>query len=93
MCALSTLYLGRNKLSGELVEVIHNLFGCVQHSIGWLDLDGNQIKGSMPESIGNLYVMSVVELVNLVKSFLLILGIIADFLIPHTANLNLLLYI
>jgi hypothetical protein len=37
--------------------------------------------------------MSVVELVNLVKSFLLILGIIADFLIPHTANLNLLLYI
>ena len=39
------------------------------------------------------FVMSVVELVNLVKSFLLILGIIADFLIPHTANLTLVLYI
>ena len=33
--------------------------------------------------------MSVVELVNLVKSVLLILGLIADFLISHTANLNL----
>jgi cell shape-determining protein MreD len=39
------------------------------------------------------FVMLVVELVNLVESVLLILGLIADFLISHTANLNLLLYI
>ena len=38
------------------------------------------------------FVMSVVELVNLVKSVLLILGLIADFLISHMANLNLLLH-
>ena len=55
MCTLYSLSLRGNKLSGQLVEVIHNLSGCVQHSLGSLDLEGNQMRGPVPKSIGNLY--------------------------------------
>ena len=54
MCALQVLSTENNKLSGQLAELIHNLSGCVQYSLKWLVLDGNQMKGPMPKSIGNL---------------------------------------
>ncbi|XP_065626289.1 receptor-like protein EIX2 isoform X2 [Quercus suber] len=43
-----------NKLSEQLAELIHNLSGCVQYSLKGLHLHGNQLKGSVPKSIGNL---------------------------------------
>jgi EIX receptor 1/2 len=80
MCALSTLYLGSNKLSGELVELIHNLSGCVQHSLWGLDLDGNQMRGPVTKSIGNLY-----ELRGLEVSSNLLEGDISE---HHFSNLS-----
>uniref|UniRef100_A0A2N9IHU1 Leucine-rich repeat-containing N-terminal plant-type domain-containing protein n=1 Tax=Fagus sylvatica TaxID=28930 RepID=A0A2N9IHU1_FAGSY len=61
MCTLYSLSLGGNKLSGQLVEVIHNLSGCVQHSLWMLNLDGNQMRGPVPKSIGNLYELRGLE--------------------------------
>ena len=57
MCALQTLKISNNKLSGQLAELIHNLSGCVQYSLRWLHLDGNQLKGSAPKSIGNQFAL------------------------------------
>ena len=54
MCALHRLSIGNNKLSGQLAELIHSLSGCVQYSLTRLYLYGNQLKGSVPKSIGNL---------------------------------------
>ncbi|XP_075647238.1 receptor-like protein EIX1 [Castanea sativa] len=54
MCALQILSIKNNKLSGQLVGLTHNLSGCVQYSVERLFLQGNQMKGSVPKSIGNL---------------------------------------
>nr|POE45609.1 receptor like protein 30 [Quercus suber] len=54
MCALHILSIENNKLSEQLAELIHNLSGCVQYSLKGLHLHGNQLKGSVPKSIGNL---------------------------------------
>jgi EIX receptor 1/2 len=80
MCALYSLSLGGNKLSGQLVEVIHNLSGCVQHSLWMLNLDGNQMRGPVPKSIGNLY-----ELRGLEVSSNLLEGDISE---HHFSNLS-----
>nr|POF14826.1 putative lrr receptor-like serine/threonine-protein kinase [Quercus suber] len=37
------------KLSGQLLEFVHNLTGCANHSIEALYLDNNHIMGSFPD--------------------------------------------
>ena len=59
MCALATLSIENNKLSGQLAELIHNLSGS---SVQWLHLDGNQLKGSVPKSIRNLSMLRSLRL-------------------------------
>jgi hypothetical protein len=45
MCSLNKLYISENNLTGELSQ----LFGCVENSLEILQLDGNQLHGSLPD--------------------------------------------
>ena len=60
MCALQHLSIENNKLSE--VEFINNLSGCVQYSLEQLHLHGNQMKGSVPKSMGNLSALQSLHL-------------------------------
>ncbi|KAM3729863.1 hypothetical protein ACB098_12G043000 [Castanea mollissima] len=66
MCALLTLSIKNNKLSGQLTKLIHDLSRSVQ--LTSLILDGNQMKGPVPKSIGNLSELQTLRLgSNLLK--------------------------
>ncbi|XP_030970944.1 receptor-like protein EIX1 [Quercus lobata] len=49
MCNWKTLSLSGNYLNGQLLDFIHNLARCANHSIEFLYLDHNQIMGSLPD--------------------------------------------
>ena len=49
MCNLKTLSLSRNYLSGQLLDFILNLAKCGNHSLEVLNLEQNQIMGSLPD--------------------------------------------
>ncbi|KAL4629208.1 hypothetical protein ACB092_05G291400, partial [Castanea dentata] len=49
LCNLNTLSLPVNNLNGQLLEFFHNLTGCANQSIEVLNLDWNQIMGSLPD--------------------------------------------
>ena len=51
LCNLNTLSLPVNNLNGQLLEFFHNLTGCANQSIEVLNLDWNQIMGSLPDLI------------------------------------------
>ena len=80
MCQLDTLSIKNNKLSGQLVEFINVLSGCLQNSLTKLLLDGNQMTGPVPKSIGNLS-----ELLSLDLGSNLLKGEISE---QHFSNLS-----
>uniref|UniRef100_A0A0R0HH01 Disease resistance R13L4/SHOC-2-like LRR domain-containing protein n=1 Tax=Glycine max TaxID=3847 RepID=A0A0R0HH01_SOYBN len=60
-CALSSLDMSGNKLNKELSVIIHQLSGCVRFSLQELNLEGNQIKGTLPD----LSIFSVLKTLDL----------------------------
>ena len=49
MCNLNELYLSGNNLTGELSQLFQDSHGCVESSLEILQLDGNQLHGSVPD--------------------------------------------
>ncbi|XP_058743197.1 receptor-like protein EIX2 isoform X1 [Vicia villosa] len=50
LCSLRSLDLSRNKLSEDLSVILHNLsFGCAKDSLQELNLESNQIIGTVPD--------------------------------------------
>jgi len=48
-CALRSLDMSRNSLSEEFPRIIHHLSGCARYSLEKLDLNMNQINGTLPD--------------------------------------------
>ncbi|WVZ15677.1 hypothetical protein V8G54_013243 [Vigna mungo] len=48
-CALSILDMSNNSLSDELSTIIHHLSGCAKYSLQGLNLEANQINGTLPD--------------------------------------------
>ena len=48
-CKLKSLYLSNNSFSGELQVLIHHLSRCARYSLQELDLNSNQINGTLPD--------------------------------------------
>uniref|UniRef100_U5FS20 Leucine-rich repeat-containing N-terminal plant-type domain-containing protein n=1 Tax=Populus trichocarpa TaxID=3694 RepID=U5FS20_POPTR len=49
MCSLNKLYISENSLTGELSRLFQDLHGCVENSLEILQLDENQLHGSVPD--------------------------------------------
>ncbi|XP_011010633.1 PREDICTED: LRR receptor-like serine/threonine-protein kinase FLS2 isoform X2 [Populus euphratica] len=49
MCSLNALYISENNLTGELSQLFQDLHGCLESSLEILQLDGNQLQGSLPD--------------------------------------------
>ena len=49
MCSLKELYISENILTGELSQLFQDSHGCVESSLEILQLDGNQLYGSVPD--------------------------------------------
>eukprot|EP00258_Populus_trichocarpa_P026680 XP_024442699.1 receptor-like protein EIX1 [Populus trichocarpa] len=49
MCSLKVLHMSGNNLTGELSQLFQDSHGCVESSLEILQLDGNQLHGSVPD--------------------------------------------
>ncbi|KAG2708735.1 hypothetical protein I3760_05G207000 [Carya illinoinensis] len=80
LCSLDSLYLSDNSLSGNLYEFMSNASGCLMDSLQNLAIGSNRFTGPLPESIGNL---SNLQILDVSENFLA--GVITE---AHFSNLN-----
>ncbi|KAG2689992.1 hypothetical protein I3760_09G166600, partial [Carya illinoinensis] len=63
LCSLDSLYLFKNRLSGNLYKFMSNASGCVG-SFREFQMWNNRITGPLPESIGNLSNLEILDAYN-----------------------------
>ncbi|KAG6655337.1 receptor-like protein EIX1 [Carya illinoinensis] len=80
LCSLGSLYLSHNNLGGNLSEFMSNASGCLMDSLQNLQISNNRFTGPLPESIGSL---SNLHMLDVSKNSLA--GLISD---AHFSNLS-----
>lgn len=62
LCKLKNLNLAANNLSGDISEFLNNLSVCPSVSLVSLSLNSNQVTGQLPDSIGSLKNLQILDL-------------------------------